>query len=231
MTFRAISTTRPTGSTFYAFPDNQSLADWTTYRRPLTENSAPNLGRYSGTVDDDISNLWWLFEGSAQPDTFESDEFFDVSLIGLSGVSQYTVAVPAVLQNAGYIAGTIDVYRGTTWQITITDIGSLVGLTNIWFTVKKRDTDTDANSIVQVALVGGLLRFNQAVATSSDGDLTIDEEATGDITITVEASVTVNASLVKDYYWDLKGTNGSIVRELAKAQTFNILSDITRKIA
>ncbi len=78
MATKATLITYLTGQTLYWFPASRSLADWTTYRVLAVEASAPNLGKYSATLDSDSADLtedpdapFVLFEGAAQPSSFE----------------------------------------------------------------------------------------------------------------------------------------------------------------
>lgn len=77
MTTKAVISTYATGQTLYWFPISRSLADWTTYRVLATEAGAPNLGRYSATLDSVNADLtadpdatFVLFSGSSQPSNF-----------------------------------------------------------------------------------------------------------------------------------------------------------------
>jgi len=74
---KAVITTYATGQTLYWFPLSRSLADWATYRVLATEASAPNLGKYSATLDSDDTDLaldpdapFVLFAGATQPADF-----------------------------------------------------------------------------------------------------------------------------------------------------------------
>lgn len=77
MTTKVIPIGYTTGATLYWFPFSRSLADWTTYQVKATEASAPNLGRYTATLDSDNADLtvdpdatFVLFEGASQPGSF-----------------------------------------------------------------------------------------------------------------------------------------------------------------
>lgn len=77
MTTKVIPIVYTTGATLYWFPFSRSLADWTTYRVLANEAAAPNLGRYSATLDSDNADLttdpdatFVLFEGASQPGSF-----------------------------------------------------------------------------------------------------------------------------------------------------------------
>jgi hypothetical protein len=80
MASRSVSTTQTTGLTLYAYPDGVSLANWSTSRVAITEQAAPNLGRYAGTLDDSIATLWRLFIGASQPSGWDDAvEVFQLS--------------------------------------------------------------------------------------------------------------------------------------------------------
>jgi hypothetical protein len=89
--------------------------------------------------------------------------------------------------------------RGDTWSISITGLGSLVGYTSIWFTVKNNyyQPDLDAVFMIRKNASGsgdGLLRLNGAACTDLDnftplGYITIDDINAGDITVTVDETV------------------------------------------
>lgn len=76
-----------TGSTLYAYPASQSLADWTTYRVSLTEDSGANIGRYTGSVDDANGATWYLFSGTSQPSSW-GDALAATSVIRKANVIQ-----------------------------------------------------------------------------------------------------------------------------------------------
>jgi hypothetical protein len=55
------------GLTLYAFPTNQSLASWTTYRVLMTGSS----GRYTCTIDDTNGMEWGIYVGASAPATYD----------------------------------------------------------------------------------------------------------------------------------------------------------------
>lgn len=96
MATKTVLTTYLTGQTLYWFPFSRSLADWTTYRVLATEASAPDLGKYSATLDPANANLtvdpdarFVLFAGASQPSGF-GDGLQIVSAGTLSGSSDST---------------------------------------------------------------------------------------------------------------------------------------------
>lgn len=58
-----------TGKVLYCFPEERyalSFSAWSGTRALATESAAPNLGRYTVTLDDTY-RYWLVFEGSATP--------------------------------------------------------------------------------------------------------------------------------------------------------------------
>ena len=55
------------GLTLCAFPTNQPLASWSTYRVVMTGAS----GRYSATIDTANGNEWGIYVNDVQPATYD----------------------------------------------------------------------------------------------------------------------------------------------------------------
>lgn len=60
------------GQTLYAYPLNQSLANWSTYRIAMTESASPDRGLYQCTVDTASGYNYGLFTGTGQPASWNS---------------------------------------------------------------------------------------------------------------------------------------------------------------
>jgi hypothetical protein len=58
------------GLALYAFPVGSSLASWSSLRVAFTEAASPNTGRYTATLDADVSEDWAIFVGATQPASF-----------------------------------------------------------------------------------------------------------------------------------------------------------------
>lgn len=221
----------PPGINVYAYPLSSAypIAQWLTHRvlLPDQEGSRPI------TLDDAKGLYWGLFEGDAQP----TSKTMAVATVSLEeSVTEFpvglTVAIPSVLENAGYDPTRIVRYRGTTWIITIEDLGVLDNVSEVWFTLRKRQSDDEAESIVQASLTGGLLISNAAPATSTNGTLVISDDTTGIIVITVKAVETQNYPVGNNFNYDIKvRRNSGDVELIHKSSKFDIQSDITRKIS
>lgn len=57
-----------TGGTFHAYPLGESLEDWETHAVELVEGEGADVGRYSGTVDDEAGLFWAIFSGETAPE-------------------------------------------------------------------------------------------------------------------------------------------------------------------
>jgi hypothetical protein len=74
-----VTTTKPADQSLFAFPDNASLSSWSESRVPLVEQPSPNSGKYLATLDENVAMLWWLFEGTTQPSSWdEAIEYFEL---------------------------------------------------------------------------------------------------------------------------------------------------------
>lgn len=80
------------GQTLYAFPDDQSLAGWATYRVLLTEGTGDNTGRYTANLD---SKLYRIFAGATQPATWASS------------IGYFALARPSAVVSTVYTSGTV----------------------------------------------------------------------------------------------------------------------------
>lgn len=103
-----------TGRTLYAYPEANSLADWTTHRVALTEASAPNLGRYAFTLDDSKGTLWGIFEGASQPADW-SAALWDVDLAAELNRKLAEADQILELSSGRYVLKTYE--RGTTTEL------------------------------------------------------------------------------------------------------------------
>jgi len=127
---------------------------------------------------------------------------------------------------------TITATRGDTLSAALENIGALTNYSKLWFTVKSDQDDADTASIVQIELAGGLLYINGAAATTAaNGSITINDEATGDVTILLKAPET--AKLATGHYsYDIQilRTTGILVSTLTSG-SFDVSADYTRATA
>ncbi len=141
-------------------------------------------------------------------------------------LTQSAASVVAVVSGSDITAT-----RGDTLSASLTDDGALTGYSKLYFTVKKDYADADTAAIIQIEKTAGLKYINGAAAvTAANGVLAITDEASGDITITLDEVETAKLSPGR-YYYDVQ-----IVRTAGTVSTltegvFNVSADVTRATA
>ena len=123
---------------------------------------------------------------------------------------------------------TITAIRGDTLSAALENIGALTNYSKLWFTVKRDYDDADTAAVIQIEKTGGLLYLNGAVGTAGNGSLTINDEATGDVTIVLNASETAKLS-PGNYQYDIQilRSAGTPVSTLTYGE-FVVPADVTR---
>lgn len=149
----------------------------------------------------------------------------------------WAYATRTLTQTAASIAAaisgdTITVIRGDTMSVSLTGLGSLADNIKVYFTVKNHEADADSASTLMVEKTDGLKYINGAAAvTAGNGTLVIDDEPTGNITITV-AAVEIAKLGLGSYVYDVQivRSSGIPVTTLAKG-SFIVTDDITRAVS
>jgi hypothetical protein len=149
---------------------------------------------------------------------------------GAGGTVIATVTVPAVLQNTAFALDELLVYRGTYWSFQIQNLGDLTPYSQIWFCLRKRQSDDESQSDLLIALNGGLIIANKKTAT--DPLLASLTVSGSNITIQVDESVTQFIDTGNNYNYDLKGRNAaSHTIMLHESDKFIVKRDVTRRIS
>jgi len=140
-----------------------------------------------------------------------------------------SLALAAAAAAALTVGSSVGVVRGDTWSISITALGSLVGRSKLWFTVKRNTGAADADAVIQIEESGGLLRLNGAAATSGQGSLVVTDAGAGNITVTLDevASAQIAAGVSPAYAYDVQVLNGGNVTTLAFG-SLQVTADATR---
>lgn len=122
----------------------------------------------------------------------------------------------------------VTAFRGDTWNIQLTGIGSLTGRTKLYFTVKARDNHPDTQALVQVEESAGLIYINsQLASTPANATVTVTDAVNGNATITVSGVETAKLPPVDAGFYDVQMISASGVVTKAYGQ-FSIPADITR---
>lgn len=157
--------------------------------------------------------------------------------IDTSGVATavWAAAVRTLTQSAASVVATVtgsDIVcqRGDSLSVSLIDVGALTGYSKVYFTVKRDTADADTAAIIQIEKTAGLKYINGAAGTPANGTLTIDDEATGDITIALDEVETAKLD-PGAYSYDVQvvRTAGSV--STLTAGTFEVAADVTRAIA
>jgi len=125
---------------------------------------------------------------------------------------------------------TITAIRGDSLSAALEDIGSLVGYSKVYFTVKGDKADADTSAIIQIEKTVGLKYINGAAATTAaNGSITINDEATGDITVALDEAETAKLS-PGGYQYDVQVVRMAGTVSTLTEGTFNVSADVTRAV-
>lgn len=126
------------------------------------------------------------------------------------------------------VGSTITAHRGDTLSAALENIGALTNYSKLWFTVKRDYDDADSAAVIQIEKTGGLLYLNGAAGTTGNGSLTINDVASGDVTIVLNASETAKLS-PGNYQYDIQilRSAGTPVSTLTYGE-FVVPADVTR---
>ena len=131
--------------------------------------------------------------------------------------------------SASVSSSTITQYRGDDWSIALTGLGAITGQTEVWFTIKRRQVDTDAEAAVLLSDGTGLEIINGAVGTAGNGTLTVDDASAGDITMTLKAVESAKLA-VGAYVFDVQWKNaGGVIKTIADG-AFTVSADVTKAV-
>lgn len=132
------------------------------------------------------------------------------------------------------VGSTITAHRGDTLSAALENIGALTNYSKVWFTVKRDFDDADSAAVVQIEKTDGLKYLNGAavdVANKTNGSITIQDEATGDVTVALVAAETAKLS-PGNYQYDIQilRSAGTPVSTLTYGE-FVVAADVTKATA
>lgn len=201
---------------------------------------------FNGTTDSlvEIRNLLDLikviadkYDTMVQSDGGSGQEFTTPALAnapsggGGGGDVVVTLAVPQVLENAGYDPTSIVQYRGTDWIFDIEDLGNLSSYDSMFFTLKKRGDDQDSLDLLRIDLNGLQRHMGTNYTNSALGSLEVIDAVTGIVRIQLSYSLSKLFKPSDNLKYDLKGVNSSDkVKMLHRSNNFVIADDVTRDI-
>ena len=158
----------------------------------------------------------------------------------LAAADVWTYSTRTLTMSAAQIAAavsgtTVNIKRGDTLSAAITGLGTITGYTTLDFTVKVSDIDADADAILRIrknqsGSNDGLITINGAdAADSTEGSITIDDAAAGDITIALKATSTDDLAVADGMYYDIQKIASGTVTTMGVG-TCNVSADITRAV-
>lgn len=132
----------------------------------------------------------------------------------------------------GLIGSTLTIGRGVSLSQAIPGIGTLVGRSKLWFTLKRRKQDADSAAIVQIEESGGLLYLNGAAPGSGQtGSITVTDAAAGNVTIALSAAAAAALPYpISEMVWDIKVKIGANVIKRVEGAA-HLDADVTRAVA
>ena len=134
-------------------------------------------------------------------------------------------------QIAAILSGTdLTIHRGDTVSISFTGLGSISARTKLWFTLKSSATLTDAQATVQITEADGLIRLNGAAATAAQGSIAVNDQAAGNITVTLDEAAAALLEPGTRYKYDVQMLAGGVVTTLTSGEA-TVTADVTRSTA
>ena len=96
-------------TTLFAFPAATALSQWATKRVLMAEIVA---GYYAASVDESIADLWYLFDGSVQPVSYESaKEVFNLNVGATTGSGQFVTMISVSASSAAVSGALITIQQ------------------------------------------------------------------------------------------------------------------------
>jgi len=138
----------------------------------------------------------------------------------------------SALSTVAAVAGSVVTQPwATSWDFSITGLGNITARASLYFTVKRRTTDVDASSVVQIEETAGLLFINGTAATvAGNGTLTVDDAVAGDVTVTLAVAETNKLRPVDGLQYDFKMVTVAGLVQLLTLNRFNISDVVTGAI-
>lgn len=177
---------------------------WNGAQNPTEEMD--NIGAYIRIYDSADFDTYNYF-GRA---TYTGSVALDVDHVqgGIGPVNPWELSPRTLTQSAASVASAVSgeevtTYRGTFWDVTLTGLPDLSDRTDVYLAIKENQDDSDDDAIVLWSLSTGLERLNGAVATASDGALTVPVGDTS-VNVTLKASAAATLDIQRGYYYGIK---------------------------
>ena len=125
----------------------------------------------------------------------------------------------------------LSIRRGDIYTYDFTGLGSLIGRTSLYVTMKKNKSLEDSDSIVQTSESGGLIVLNGSSEslTSSWASIVVLDENVGNIRLTLKPQLTSLFIPVKENYFDVQFSNSSGTFT-PREGLYEVTADVTRRL-
>ena len=190
-----------------------------------------SLARKDITADSDIG-------GGYDPE----DHSLEAQGDAVAGSSATPDEIAAALSAMGYTVTSNDNTdtdevsrtRGDAWTIAFADLGDVDGWTKFTFTIKRRESETDAEALLQVEQIVGdsngvtVLFGDDPGDMATDGELSVTDDDEGDFEIYVGAAITAQFPLRSGLIFDLQGIDENGDPHTLARGRFTVTYDVTR---
>lgn len=154
---------------------------------------------------------------------------------GMTAQDIWEYSPRTLTQSAAEVASVIrgivlTITRGDSLSASVTGLGDITGRKKLWFTVKGDLADEDAASTIQIEETAGLIYLNGAAGTALNGDIAVDDQSAGNITVTLKAAATA-ALAVGSYSYDIQWVDASDAVHTLGSGGCRVVGDVTRAIA
>ena len=144
--------------------------------------------------------------------------------------SRRTLTMAAALIKSMLRGQMLELQRGDTLDQDVVGLGDISTADDLWFTLKKQLSDSDASAEIQISLLGGLLAIAGATAgTPANGSITITDLVAGNITVALTAVEMAKLDVDFVGHWDVQSLTGVTVVTRTRGNA-RILGDSTRRI-
>lgn len=123
----------------------------------------------------------------------------------------------------------IEVMRGETISIDLSNLGNISDQTNIYFTVKTNYQTLDEDAIIQISSNEGLIVLNGTTSGSSGGSINILDSASGSINIYLKDDESIKLQKSPSLRFDVKVIRGDESNYVSRGE-FIIKDNVTNAI-
>jgi hypothetical protein len=183
------------------------------------------LGRYLFTTNLFNADGWAQGDHYALEGTWTMEATADLAEVLAQGL-----ILPSTIQDTPDVpANTLTIVRGDTVSLALPLLGVLTGYTEVWFTVKASEADSDDNAVLALKETVGLVRLNKAATTAGWGNLTVTSTVTGATTLGLlpEASSLLRPNARLRWDAQVQLPSGIFTRQ---SGILKVTDDITRAI-